>query len=70
MTNCEGKASQLAKIKSLVADGKDRDAVLASFVQVASLEPAPKRRYMSSRPSMVAIADDPPTSGQWRWQPA
>jgi cytochrome c-type biogenesis protein CcmF len=33
MTNCEGKASQLAKIKTLVAEGKDRDAVLASFVQ-------------------------------------
>jgi Cytochrome C biogenesis protein len=33
MMNCEGKASQLAKIKTLVAEGKDRDAVLASFVQ-------------------------------------
>ncbi len=33
MTNCEGKAAQLAKIKSLVAEGKDRDAVLASFVE-------------------------------------
>ena len=33
MTNCEGKASQLAKIKTLVDEGKDRDAVLASFVQ-------------------------------------
>lgn len=33
MTNCEGKASQLAKIKTLVSEGKDRDAVLASFVQ-------------------------------------
>ncbi len=33
MTNCEGKASQLAKIKTLVGEGKDRDAVLASFVQ-------------------------------------
>jgi cytochrome c-type biogenesis protein CcmF len=33
MTNCEGKASQLAKIKALVDEGKDRDAVLASFVQ-------------------------------------
>lgn len=33
MTNCEGKASQLAKIKALVDEGKNRDAVLASFVQ-------------------------------------
>ena len=33
MMNCEGKASQLAKIKTLVSEGKTREQVIASFVQ-------------------------------------
>jgi cytochrome c-type biogenesis protein CcmF len=33
MMNCEGKASQLAKIHTLVSEGKGKDEVLASFVQ-------------------------------------
>ncbi len=33
MMNCEGKSSQLAKIKTLVSEGKNRDQVIATFVQ-------------------------------------
>jgi cytochrome c-type biogenesis protein CcmH/NrfF len=33
MINCEGHASQTAKLKQFLAEGKDHDAVLASFVK-------------------------------------
>jgi cytochrome c-type biogenesis protein CcmH/NrfF len=33
MINCEGHASQTAKLKAYLAEGKDHDAVLASFVK-------------------------------------
>ena len=32
MTNCEGKASQLARVHNLVSEGKSRDEVLDAFV--------------------------------------
>ena len=33
MMNCEGKAAQLAKVHTLVSEGKSRDEVLATFVR-------------------------------------
>ena len=33
MMNCQGKASQLAKVNTLVSEGKSRDEVIATFVQ-------------------------------------
>ena len=33
MMNCEGKAAQLGKIKTLVAEGQNREQVIATFVQ-------------------------------------
>jgi cytochrome c-type biogenesis protein CcmH/NrfF len=33
MMNCEGKAAQLGKIKTLVSAGQNREQVIATFVQ-------------------------------------
>ena len=33
MPNCQGHASQTAKLRQYVAEGKDHDAVVAAFIQ-------------------------------------
>lgn len=33
MANCQGKASQLSRLKQMVDEGKDRDVILATFVR-------------------------------------